>query len=136
MGIDYDRATLPFAVRKITDGYNNESLYDLITALHDHENEALTTPFDFLGWTYTYWNGDWNDHPNTLRDSANHNTYLHAHRLVKGDMQVWLVQEGHIEANPYYSVGTETLESLNAFLSDIGLPDAPVVERYVFFLIW
>lgn len=135
MGIDYARATLPYAVREITDGYNNENLYDLITALHDHENEELTTPFDFLGWTYTYWDGDWDKDPNHLRDSADHNNHPYTYRLTKGNMQVWLAQEGHHD-DSFYSAGAETLESLNAFLSDIGLPDAPVVERYVFFLIW
>lgn len=49
----------------------------------------------------------------------------------------WLVEEGNrMSGDTYVSVGAETIESLNAFLSDIGLPDAPVVERYVFFLIW
>lgn len=136
MGIDYARATLPYAVRCIADGYENENLYDLFLALHEHENEEITTPFDLLGWTYTYWDGAYKDDPNALRDSAGHNRHPYAHRLTKGDMQVWLVQEGHIEADPFYSLGAEDLESLNAFLSDIGLPDAPVVTRYVFFLIW
>ncbi len=127
MGIDYARATLPYAVRGITDGFTNESLYDLILALHEHKSEELTTPFDFLGWTYTYWDGDYKNDPNDLWDSAKHNNHPYAHRLVKDDMQVWLVREGHVD-DPYYSVGAETLESLNAFLSDIGLPDAPVDE--------
>lgn len=136
MGVDYARATLPYAVRSITDEDKSESLYDLILSLHEHESEELTTPFDFMGWTYMFWTGAWSDSPHHLRDSGNYADHPMAWQLTKDNMQVWLVQEGYIDYNPFYSVGAETLESLTAFLSDIGLPDAPIVERYVFFLIW
>lgn len=143
MGTDYSRATLPFAVRGIVGVFEShipdklESHWEeTIFQLHEHENEEIESPFNFFGWEYLYHKGGYKSDPNRLSDTGKHNDYSFSWKLSKGDKSVWLVQEGFQGYDDYYSLGAYTKEELQEFLTDIGFTELPIIERYVFFMVW